>query len=74
MKQQHTTTMALTRNSSSEYDDENGTNIRLPFLLKNFFERFFSSQAQLTREDWERFEYRRSPQAIRADARRDGIL
>ena len=42
--------------------------------MRSFFAGFLRSKSHLHFEDWERLETRRSPQSIRADARREGLL
>lgn len=74
MKQQSTTATPFAKKYSASSDEKDSTIIRQNSRLKNFFERLFSSSTQLTREDWEHFEFRRSPQSIRAQTRRNGIL
>lgn len=74
MKQQNTTNMPLARTFPTHSEERDGTIIRQNSRLKNFFGSLFSSPTKLTHENWERFEFRKSPQSIRADARRDGIL
>jgi hypothetical protein len=73
MKLQNTTT-PIPKNSLGYVDEKNNVRVPSRFRLKSFFEAIFPSPTTLSCEDWERLELRRSPQSIRADARRDGIL
>lgn len=73
MKLQNTTT-PLPKNSLGNVDEKNNAHVPSRFRLKSFFKSIFPSPTALNCEDWERLELRRSPQSIRADARRDGIL
>lgn len=42
--------------------------------LKKFFAEILCVKPSLSTEEWQRLEVRKSPQSIRADARREGIL